>query len=63
MDVLTEQAKTCPDRSSNPVPPEHTPYKIVLGHTRVNEEGWIYRLGVGKKRKILVWENSREVSL
>jgi hypothetical protein len=26
MDVLIEHAKTCPDRSSNPVPPEHTPY-------------------------------------
>jgi len=35
--------------SSNPVPPEHTPYKIVLGHTKVTEEGWIYRLGGGKK--------------
>jgi hypothetical protein len=63
MDVLIEQAKTCPDRSSNPVPPEHTLYKIVLGHTRVNEEGWIYKLDGRKKRKILVRETSREVIL
>jgi hypothetical protein len=59
--VLTEHAKTCPDRSSNPVSPEHTPYKIVLCHTKVIEEGWIYRLGGGKKRKIFVRKTSREV--
>jgi hypothetical protein len=59
MDVLIEHAKTCPDRSSNPGPPEHTPYKIVLCHAKVIEEGWIYRLGGGKKRKILVRETSR----
>jgi len=63
MDVLTEHAKVCRDRSSNPVPPEHTPYQIVLCHTKVTEEGRIYRLGGGEGRKILVRETPREVVL
>jgi hypothetical protein len=63
LDVLTEHAKICPYRSSNPVTPEHTPYNLVLCHTKVVVESWIYRKSGGKRGKIFVRETSLEVIL